>query len=267
MAGFVKIDRRFNEWEWASSPNMVSVFIHCLIEANYKDKRFQGIEVPRGSFVMSLDNFAKRCGITVQQLRTCLKKLEETGEIIKKSTNKFTVISVCNYCKYQDEQQTDNKQITNEQQTDNKQITTRERKEEGKNILLLPPITRARESEKIEEKTNEKEIDEKFEEFWGHYTPIKCEGRFVAKGSKAEARKKFGYLLKSGVRFAEIMEGLRAYLAYCRDNNALSCGATVFLNQRRWEDDYTGAVSARGSPNITPKGSVYEQNLRAMEGW
>lgn len=267
MAGFVKIDRRFNEWEWASSPNMVSVFIHCLIEANYKDKRFQGIEVPRGSFVMCQERFASECGLSRQQLRTCLKKLEETGEITQKSTNRFTVVSVCNYCKYQDYQPTDNQQITNEQPTDNQQITTRERKEEGKNILLLPPITRARESEKIEEKTNEKEIDEKFEEFWGHYTPIKCEGRFVAKGSKAEARKKFGSLLKSGVRFVEIMEGLRAYLAYCRDNNALSCGATVFLNQRRWEDDYTGAVSARGSPNITPKGSVYEQNLMAMEGW
>ena len=267
MAGFVKIDRRFNEWEWASSPNMVSVFIHCLIEANYKDKRFQGIEVPRGSFVMSLEGFSKKCGVTIKQLRTCLEKLEKTGEITKKSTNRFTVISVCNYCKYQDEGQTDDKQRANEGQTDDKQRATRERKEEGKNILLLPPITRARESEKIEEKTNEKEIDEKFEEFWGYYTPIKCEGRFVAKGSKAEARKKFGSLLKSGVRFVDIMGGLRAYLAYCRDNNALSCGATVFLNQRRWEDDYTGAVSARGSPNITPKGSVYEQNLRAMEGW
>lgn len=264
MAGFIKIDRRFNEWEWASSPKMVSVFVHCLIEANYKDKRFQGIEVPRGSFVMSLDNFSKQCGITVQQLRTCLKKLEETGEIIKKSTNRFTVISVCNYCKYQDDQQTDNKRATNDQQTDNKRITTRERKEEGKNnIINIPLNARACESEK----SNEKEIDEKFEQFWKRYTPIKCEGRFVAKGSKAEARKKFGVLLKSGIRFVEIMEGLRAYLTYCRENNALSCGATVFLNQRRWEDDYTEAVSARGSPNMTPKKSVYEQNLKAMEGW
>jgi hypothetical protein len=61
-------------------------------------------------------------------VRTALKKLENTNEIIIKSTNKFTLITICKYCDYQstenDVQQTNNKQITNKQQTNNKQITT-----------------------------------------------------------------------------------------------------------------------------------------------
>lgn len=110
---FIILNRKFENWEWSSSPNMVAVFIRCLLKANYKDLRFQGHEVPRGSFVLSQESFAKECGLSRQQLRTCLKKLEETGEITRKSTSKFTIISVCNYCKYQDYQPTDNQRATN----------------------------------------------------------------------------------------------------------------------------------------------------------
>jgi hypothetical protein len=61
-------------------------------------------------------------------VRSCLDRLTRTGEINKQSTNKFTIITICKYGKYQlspiCEQQTINKQITNEQQTNNKQTTT-----------------------------------------------------------------------------------------------------------------------------------------------
>ena len=125
---FIILNRKFENWEWSSSPNMVAVFIRCLLKANYKDLRFQGHEVPRGSFVLSQESFAKECGLSRQQLRTCLKKLEETGEITRKSTSKFTIISVCNYCKYQDYQP-----------TDNQQVTTRETKEQEIIIYSPPP--------------------------------------------------------------------------------------------------------------------------------
>lgn len=129
-SNFIVLNRKFMNWEWRASPNVVSVFLHCLLSANYKDTRFQGYAIPRGSFVISQENFAQKCGLTRQQIRTCLKKLERTGEISIKSTNKFTMITVCNYCKYQDYQPTDNQQITNNQPTDNQQITIRETKKQ-----------------------------------------------------------------------------------------------------------------------------------------
>jgi len=58
------------------------------------------------------------------QIRTALDKLERTWEISKKTTNRFTLITVLKYCDYNDYDLEDNQQITNKQPTDNQQITT-----------------------------------------------------------------------------------------------------------------------------------------------
>jgi DNA-binding transcriptional MocR family regulator len=76
-----------------------------------------------GLFVTSYKNLAQDLGFSVQQIRTALKKLESTGEITSKSTNKFTLITVMNWEMYQVEDSNtntvSNNQITNEQQTKN----------------------------------------------------------------------------------------------------------------------------------------------------
>lgn len=69
----------------------------------------------------SLDKLSDETGLTVQEVKTALKKLISSKCITKKSTNKYTIITVVNYDSYQ---QTNNKPITNGQQTNNKPITT-----------------------------------------------------------------------------------------------------------------------------------------------
>jgi hypothetical protein len=67
---------------------------------------------------------AHQTGLSLQKTRTCLDRLIECGCINKKSTNKYTLITICKYSDYQDLPEENNKQITNKQQTNNKQITT-----------------------------------------------------------------------------------------------------------------------------------------------
>lgn len=125
--GWVKLHRKFINWEWYDEPNVKSVFIDLILNANHQASAWHGHEIEKGSFVTSVADIAARNGLTTQQVRSALTKLEKTGEISKKSTNKNTLIIVLGYAKYQDlfieEQQTNNKQITNKQQTNNKQIT------------------------------------------------------------------------------------------------------------------------------------------------
>lgn len=125
--GWVKLHRKFINWEWYDQPNVKSVFIDLILNANHQASAWHGHEIEKGSFVTSVADIAARNGLTTQQVRSALTKLEKTGEISKKSTNKNTLIIVLGYAKYQDlfveEQQTNNKQITNKQQTNNKQIT------------------------------------------------------------------------------------------------------------------------------------------------
>ena len=70
--------------------------------------------------------------MSLQVVRTLLKKFELTNEIIVKSTNKFTMLTICKYECYQDESNTTNKQLTNKQQTTNKQLTTNKNEKNNK---------------------------------------------------------------------------------------------------------------------------------------
>lgn len=127
-SGYIKLYRKFLEWEWYDNDNCTRLFLHCLLKANYRDKQWRGKTISRGQFFTSIETLSKELHLTSQQIRTSLSKLETTKEIVKKTTNEGTYITICNYDNYQQqeqaEQQTDNKRITNEQQTDNKRITT-----------------------------------------------------------------------------------------------------------------------------------------------
>lgn len=85
-------------------------------------------------------------------------------------------------------------------------------------------------------------IETLFFDFWENYTPIKCNGKFVDKGSRKISFEKFSKIIKSGVKYENIISGLHAYLNHCRANNQLTCGVPVFLNQQRWLDDYNSTT-------------------------
>jgi len=132
MSGWIKLHRQFKDWEWYNKSEMVHLFVHCLVKANFKDGNFQGMEVEKGSFITSISKLSEETNISIQTIRTCLKKLELTKEINIKSTNKLTKITVCKYDNYQFENDETNKQLTNNQQTTNKQLTTIEERKESK---------------------------------------------------------------------------------------------------------------------------------------
>ena len=134
--GWIKLHRKFDEWQWLNKPEMVSLFVYCLIKANHNGAYWQNEKIERGQFITSPEKLSVKLGISYQSIRTCLTRLEKTGEIIKKSTNKYTIITVCNYDGYQMEQQSTNKQLTNKQQSTNKQLTTNKNNKNDKNNIL-----------------------------------------------------------------------------------------------------------------------------------
>jgi len=129
MEWFIQLHRQMLEWEWYKNWNVFNVFIHCLLKANWSDKKWEWILIKRWEFITSYQTLAnelswKNNKFTVMQVRTALKKLNVTGEITIKTTNKFTIVKVNNYNTYQVNNTVDNNQITNKQQSNNNQITT-----------------------------------------------------------------------------------------------------------------------------------------------
>ena len=98
---FIKLNRKILDWEWYSDPCTRSIFIHCLLKANWRDEQWKGYECKRGQLITSLTSLAQQTGFSVQNVRTALNHLKSTGELTDWHDSKVRIITVCNYDKYQ----------------------------------------------------------------------------------------------------------------------------------------------------------------------
>lgn len=135
---FIKLHRKFLNWEWYRDTNTKILFIHLLLKANWKDTKFEGQIIKRGSIATSVNSLSdelstKRHKVSIQSIRTALKHLVSTNEITINATSKYTVITINNYEQYQENNKVFNNQLTNDQQTANNQLTTIEEYKEYKN--------------------------------------------------------------------------------------------------------------------------------------
>lgn len=101
MEGWVKIHRRLLDWGWYSDHNVCRLFVHLLLTVNCKDSEWRGVSIKRGQRVFGREKLAEETGLSVQELRTASTKLKSTGEITIKSTSKFSILTICNFDKYQ----------------------------------------------------------------------------------------------------------------------------------------------------------------------
>ena len=129
--GFICLSRDLLGWPWYLDINTKVLFVHMLLKANWKEGRFRDITVPRGSFVSSYPHLAEECGLTINELRTALNHLKSTGEITVKTNNKYSLFTVNNYCKYQDDNSQDDGQSTGGALSVNSPLTTIEQSNKG----------------------------------------------------------------------------------------------------------------------------------------
>lgn len=106
-SSFITLDRKILEWEWYKNANVSRLFIHCLIKANWQDKKYEGIMIKRSTFMTSYGKLSTETGLSVKEVRTALKKLISTGELevnepkSGKKGKAFTLVTVCKYDDYQ----------------------------------------------------------------------------------------------------------------------------------------------------------------------
>ena len=137
MDGWIKIHRKLLDWEWYDDGNVVRVFLHLLLTANFEPKNWHGITIERGQVATSVLNLANQVHLSPKQVRTALEKLKNTNEIDTQTANKYTLITICKYDNYQtlesSEGQTNGNQRANEGQTNgNQRATTKEIKNDNK---------------------------------------------------------------------------------------------------------------------------------------
>lgn len=128
MGGHIRLSRDITEWGWYKDSYTFRVFFHLLMKANWKEGEYMGHKVGRGSLVTGRKQLAFELDLSEQNIRTAINHLKSTNELTIKTTNRFSIITICKYERWAGEEiiinQQTNQQLTNNQPTTNQQLTT-----------------------------------------------------------------------------------------------------------------------------------------------
>ena len=98
---FIKLHRKFLNWEWYDDMNTKAVFLHLLLIANWKDTKWRGIELKAGEVIRTNENIAKELKLSTRNVRTAISRLQTTAEVTVRKEGKIRVITLNNWSKYQ----------------------------------------------------------------------------------------------------------------------------------------------------------------------
>jgi uncharacterized phage protein (TIGR02220 family) len=101
MSGWIKLHRNIISWEWSSKPGHVAVFLHLLLRANYRKTTWRKQVINAGQIVTGRRQLSVATGLSEAQIRVILNDLESSREITRESFNRFSVITIVNWIKYQ----------------------------------------------------------------------------------------------------------------------------------------------------------------------
>jgi len=217
MSGWLKLHRQLKDWEWYDDINTSRLFIHCLIRANFKDTKWKGQEVLKGSFITSLDTLRQETNLTISQLRTAFSKLESTGEIEMKSQARSRTVTVVRYDLYQGDSKLDEDEINTKSQANRDEIAT--------GIELNNLIT----------KEVKKTTPDRFAEFWNLY------GK---KTDSSKCKSKFSKLSVADIDL--LFDKLPAYIKSTPDKQYRKNPIT-WLNGKCWNDEIINNNQAKST--------------------
>lgn len=95
--GWIGINRDIINSNIYKDHGAMRVLLHLLLTVNYSAVEWQSITIDRGETVTSLKRLSEELGMSKNTLLKSLSTLEFSGEIAKKTTNKYTLIRVVNY--------------------------------------------------------------------------------------------------------------------------------------------------------------------------
>ena len=232
--GFVKLDRGILNWEWYEDTYTARLFFHCILKANWKAGNWKGQPYERGQFITSLPSLAKELGCSERNIRTALKHLISTGEVTSKTTNRYRIITVCNYDKYQSTDRQTDRQVTGNRQASDRQVTADEEYKEIKN------------------KRRNNIYATSFEEVWKIY-PKKKE--------KSASYKAYQARINDGYTEEELLEATKAYVAECEKTGQWVKTAKTFFGRNTPFIDYLKA----GEENAVQETEAEKQQRLADE--
>lgn len=100
VPNWIKLYRKIGDWEWYQDAKMVHLFVHLMLKASFMDGR--GLS-DSWQLCTSLRVLSKETGLSLQNIRSCIGKLQRTEEITFRTlpTHQQSIITICNSDSYQ----------------------------------------------------------------------------------------------------------------------------------------------------------------------
>ncbi len=150
MQGWIKLHRKLLDNPIFNDPHLLKLWVYCLLKATHKERKQivgkQMVELQPGQFVTGRFILAEEYNkgakpkdiVSDRTLWRWLKFLEECEFLSIKSTTKYSVVTINNWDKYQEnDQQTSSKRPANDQQmSTNKNVKNIEDEEETNPVAL-----------------------------------------------------------------------------------------------------------------------------------
>lgn len=122
--GWVCVHRKLLDNPIFKNDKLFRVFMFCLLRAQHTaGDQLVGdsvVYLDKGQLATGRIAISEQTGLSQQNVRTAISKLEKLGILTIKPTTKYSVITMVNWNQYQ---QT-NQQVTNKQPASNQQVTT-----------------------------------------------------------------------------------------------------------------------------------------------
>lgn len=133
--GWIKVWRKIEETSFYKDSYALHLAIHLIQRSNHKPTKFimnkREVTLERGQVIVGRFSLAEDTGMTPSTVRDKLALLKNVGFCDIKSTNKFSIVTICKYDAYQQREDEDRQQVR--QQNDNRMTTGRQQNDTYKN--------------------------------------------------------------------------------------------------------------------------------------
>ena len=121
--GFIVLHRKMLDNPISKKPHWAWLWVYLLMRANWEDKETiwngKKTTIPKGSFITGRLRLSKETGIKASTIERALEYLENEHQIEQQKNNKYRVITIVNWNKYQNkDNKTDNKRTASGQLAD-----------------------------------------------------------------------------------------------------------------------------------------------------
>ena len=158
--GWIKLHRKMldNPVVWKDSDHL-SVWIYLLLNATHKDMdvlfKSKRITLKPGQLITGRKSIASQLSISDSKVKRVLLAFESDQQIDRQRSNQNSLITILNWCEYQQNDQQNDQQVTSKRPASDQQVTTNKNvkndKNDKKEIKPPYPLTEFGFSSRMEE--------------------------------------------------------------------------------------------------------------------